>query len=87
MVLDKGKIAEFGPPKTLLNNKQGLFYVMAKEAGLINWIYINTVLNIIYWKKVPLFFRKKEERVWIVYGIIIIIYKFIYIYISSLIFC
>jgi ATP-binding cassette subfamily C (CFTR/MRP) protein 1 len=36
MVLDKGKIAEFGPPKTLLNNKQGLFYVMAKEAGLIN---------------------------------------------------
>ena len=37
MVLDKGKIAEFGPPKFLLNNKQGLFYVMAKEAGLINW--------------------------------------------------
>jgi len=35
MVLDKGSIAEFGPPKTLLKNKQGLFYVMAKEAGLI----------------------------------------------------
>ena len=35
MVLDKGKIAEFGPPTQLLNNKLGLFYVMAKEAGLI----------------------------------------------------
>jgi ABC-type multidrug transport system fused ATPase/permease subunit len=35
MVLDKGTIAEFGPPKVLLKNKQGLFYVMAKEAGLI----------------------------------------------------
>jgi ABC-type multidrug transport system fused ATPase/permease subunit len=36
MVLDKGKIVEFGPPKSLLSNKQGLFYVMAKEAGLIS---------------------------------------------------
>jgi len=36
MVLDKGQIVEFGPPKELLNNKLGLFYVMAKEAGLIS---------------------------------------------------
>lgn len=34
LVLDAGKIAEFDAPKTLLSNKQTIFYGMCKEAGL-----------------------------------------------------
>lgn len=35
MVLDNGKIAEYGSPEDLLSNT-GLFYSMAKEAGIEN---------------------------------------------------
>lgn len=34
MVLDSGKIVEFDAPSVLLNNKQGHFYAMAKDAGI-----------------------------------------------------
>ncbi len=34
MVLDSGKIIEFDSPSVLLNNKQGHFYAMAKDAGI-----------------------------------------------------
>uniref|UniRef100_A0A672LTP6 ABC-type glutathione-S-conjugate transporter n=1 Tax=Sinocyclocheilus grahami TaxID=75366 RepID=A0A672LTP6_SINGR len=34
MVLDSGKIVEFDSPSVLLNNKQGHFYAMAKDAGI-----------------------------------------------------
>lgn len=34
MVLDAGKIVEFDSPSVLLNNKQGHFYAMAKDAGI-----------------------------------------------------
>lgn len=35
IVLDKGNIVEFDPPATLLQNKQSIFYGMAKDAGLV----------------------------------------------------
>lgn len=35
LVLDKGLIAEFEAPQALLNNKQSIFYGMAKDAGLV----------------------------------------------------
>lgn len=35
IVLDTGKIAEIGPPSDLLKDKKGLFYGMAKDAGLV----------------------------------------------------
>ena len=36
IVLDKGNIVEFDAPKTLLTNKNSLFYSMAEHAGLIS---------------------------------------------------
>lgn len=35
MVMDKGMIVEFDEPDNLLNNVDGTFYSMAKDAGLI----------------------------------------------------
>ena len=34
-MLDQGKIAEFDAPSTLLEDKNGIFHGMAKDAGLI----------------------------------------------------
>lgn len=36
MVLDKGRLVEFASPQELLNNKQSIFYGMAKDAGLVS---------------------------------------------------
>ncbi|KAG1269716.1 hypothetical protein G6F68_000016 [Rhizopus microsporus] len=36
LVLDKGSIAEFDAPEKLIQDKQSIFYSMAKEAGLVN---------------------------------------------------
>jgi ABC-type multidrug transport system fused ATPase/permease subunit len=33
LVLDKGQVAEFDTPQHLLENKNSIFYSMAKEAG------------------------------------------------------
>jgi ATP-binding cassette subfamily C (CFTR/MRP) protein 1 len=35
MVLDKGKIIEFDSPNNLLEDKNGKFYSMVKDSGLI----------------------------------------------------
>lgn len=35
LVLDKGEVAEFEPPRSLLENKNSIFYGMAKDAGLV----------------------------------------------------
>lgn len=35
LVLDKGMVAEFEPPKALLDNKNSIFYGMCKDAGLV----------------------------------------------------
>lgn len=36
IVLDKGMIAEFDSPAALLDDKNSIFYGMAKNAGLVN---------------------------------------------------
>ena len=36
LVLDKGSIAEFDAPEKLIQDKQSIYYSMAKEAGLVN---------------------------------------------------
>jgi len=35
MVLDKGTVKEFDTPSNLLNDRESLFYAMAKDAGLV----------------------------------------------------
>ncbi|CAH0750174.1 unnamed protein product [Diatraea saccharalis] len=36
MVLDKGHLVEYAPPEQLLQDKNSIFYGMAKDAGLVN---------------------------------------------------
>ncbi|XP_047989436.1 multidrug resistance-associated protein 1 isoform X3 [Leguminivora glycinivorella] len=36
MVLDKGQLVEFAPPEQLLQDKNSIFYGMAKDAGLVS---------------------------------------------------
>lgn len=36
LVLDKGMVAEFQSPAELLNNRNSIFYGMAKDAGLVS---------------------------------------------------
>ncbi|XP_050561843.1 multidrug resistance-associated protein 1 isoform X2 [Spodoptera frugiperda] len=36
MVLDKGQLVEYAPPEQLLQDKNSIFYSMAKDAGLVN---------------------------------------------------
>ncbi|KAM3964279.1 multidrug-Resistance like Protein 1 [Aphomia sociella] len=36
MVLDKGQLVEYAPPDQLLQDKNSIFYSMAKDAGLVN---------------------------------------------------
>lgn len=38
LVLDKGYVVEFDSPENLLRNRDGIFYSMAKEAGLVGWL-------------------------------------------------
>lgn len=35
LVLDKGQVAEFASPKSLLDNRKSIFYGMCKDAGLV----------------------------------------------------
>ena len=35
VVLDKGEIREFDTPEALLQNRNSIFYGMAKDAGLV----------------------------------------------------
>lgn len=34
ILMDKGSVIEFDSPENLLNNKNSLFYVLAKEDGI-----------------------------------------------------
>lgn len=36
IVLDRGEVAEFGPPQELLRDRAGLFYGLVKQAGLVD---------------------------------------------------
>lgn len=38
VVLEAGQVKEFDAPKKLLENKQGLFYRLVKEAGLVDGV-------------------------------------------------
>lgn len=35
LVLDKGEIVEYAPPNTLLQQRNSVFYSMAKDAGIV----------------------------------------------------
>lgn len=35
LVLDKGEVAEFESPKSLLENRNSIFYGMCRDAGLV----------------------------------------------------
>ena len=37
MVLDQGRIAEFEAPQVLLQDRDSIFFGMAKDAGLADW--------------------------------------------------
>ncbi len=45
MVLDQGKIVELDSPTVLLQNKSGIFYSMAADAGLLNSSTLSTALT------------------------------------------
>jgi len=40
VVLDAGRICEFDSPTTLLNDSNSRFYAMAKDAGIVTWLYV-----------------------------------------------
>ncbi len=35
LVLDEGRVAEFDSPQNLLNNENSMFYMLAKDAGVL----------------------------------------------------
>jgi len=35
LVLDKGNVAEFDTPESLLSNERSIFYGMARDAGIV----------------------------------------------------
>jgi len=35
LVMDKGMVVEFDSPKSLMDNKESIFYAMAKDSNLI----------------------------------------------------